>query len=74
MTVIAAGGARYDADYAVLAVPPLTWNRIAFSPRLHVTSTPQMGSNVKFLMRVRDQYWKRTGLAPETAVVMENCD
>jgi monoamine oxidase len=66
VTVTAAGGARYDADYAVLAVPPLTWNRIAFSPRLHVTSTPQMGSNVKFLMRVRDQYWKRTGLAPDS--------
>ena len=28
--------AKYEADYAVLAVPPLTWNRIAFTPRLHV--------------------------------------
>jgi monoamine oxidase len=27
--------------------------------------TPQMGSNVKFLMRTRDQYWKRAGLAPD---------
>jgi monoamine oxidase len=57
---------QYDADYAVLAVPPPTWNRITFTPRLHVGGTPQMGSNVKFLMRTRDQYWKRAGLAPDS--------
>jgi monoamine oxidase len=64
--IVTAGAAQHEADYAVLAVPPLTWNRIAFTPRLHVTGTPQMGSNVKFLMRVRDQYWKRAGLAPDS--------
>ena len=37
----------------MLAVPPLTWNRIAFTPRLHVTAMPQMGSNVKFLMELQ---------------------
>jgi monoamine oxidase len=63
---VTAGATRYEGDYAVLAVPPLTWNRIAFTPRLHVTGTPQMGSNVKFLMRVRDSYWKRAGLAPDS--------
>src|SRR5262249_37580581 len=50
---IVAGGATYEADYAVLAVPPLTWNRMAFTPRLHVTAMPQMGSNVKFLMKTK---------------------
>jgi len=64
--VVTTGTGRHEADYAVLAVPPLTWNRIAFTPRLHVAGTPQMGSNVKFLMSVRDQYWKRAGLAPDS--------
>jgi monoamine oxidase len=63
---VTTGATKHEADYAVLAVPPLTWNRIAFSPRLHVAGTPQMGSNVKFLMRVRDHYWKRAGLAPDS--------
>src|SRR5262249_19644239 len=51
---VVAGAATHDADYAVLAVPPLTWNRIGFTPRLHVTAMPQMGSNVKFLMKTKD--------------------
>ncbi|HYT66544.1 MAG TPA: NAD(P)/FAD-dependent oxidoreductase [Vicinamibacterales bacterium] len=63
--VVSAGGAKHECDFVVLAVPPLTWNRIAFTPRLHVTATPQMGSNVKFLMKVKDQYWQRAGLAPD---------
>jgi monoamine oxidase len=63
--VVAAGGKEYEADYAVLAVPPLTWNRIAFTPRLHVTDTPQMGSNVKFLMKTRDRYWRGSHLGPD---------
>lgn len=63
---VTAAATKHEADYGVLAVPPLTWNRIAFRPRLHVTGAPQMGSNVKFLMRVRDQYWKRAGLAPDS--------
>ena len=30
--VVTAGATKHEADYAVLAVPPLTWNRIAFTP------------------------------------------
>ena len=63
--VVTAGGTAHEGDYAVLAVPPLTWNRVAFTPRLHVPAIPQMGSNVKFLMKVRDQFWRRSGLAPD---------
>ena len=62
---ITAGGRDYEADYAILAVPPLTWNRIAFTPRLHVTAIPQMGSNVKFLMKTKDAFWRRARLAPD---------
>ena len=64
--VVTAGATKHEADYAVLAVPPLTWNRIAFAPRLHVTDVPQMGSNVKFLMKVRDLYWRRAQLGPDS--------
>ena len=62
---VTAGGKDYAADYAILAVPPLTWNRIAFTPRLHVTAVPQMGSNVKFLMKTKDTFWRRARLAPD---------
>jgi monoamine oxidase len=63
--IVTAGGTKHEADYAVLAVPPLTWNRIACTPRLHVTGVPQMGSNVKFLMKVRDLYWRHAHLGPD---------
>jgi len=65
VTVATAAG-TYEADYAVLAVPPLTWNRIAFTPRLHVIDTPQMGSNVKFLMKTKDLYWRASHLGPDS--------
>ena len=64
--VVTAGATKHEADYAVLAVPPLTWNRIAFTPRLHVTDVPQMGSNVKFLMKMRDLHWRQAHLGPES--------
>ena len=63
---VTTGGGRYEADYAVLAVPPLTWNRIAFTPRLHVSSVPQMGSNIKFLMKTKDLYWRASRLSPDS--------
>jgi monoamine oxidase len=58
--------ATHEAEYAVLAIPPLTWNRIAFTPRLHVTDAPQMGSNVKFLMKTKDLYWRTSHLGPDS--------
>ena len=63
--VVTAGGTKHEADYAVLTAPPLTWNRIAFAPPLHVQGVPQMGSNVKFLMKVRDLYWRRSHMGPD---------
>jgi monoamine oxidase len=63
---VTTAAAKYEADYAVLAVPPLTWNRIAFTPRFHVSDTPQMGSNVKFLMKTRDLYWRASHLGPDS--------
>ena len=63
--VVTAGPTKHECDYAVLAIPPLTWNRIAFTPRLHVTALPQMGSNVKFLMKTNQRFWRRGRLSPE---------
>ena len=64
--VVSAGATKHECDYAVLAVPPLTWNRIAFTPRLHVSDTPQMGSNVKFLMKTGSQFWRGSRLSPDS--------
>ena len=65
LVTVTAGSNRYECNYAVLAAPPLTWNRIAFRPRLHLTSVPQMGSNVKFLMKTKDKFWERSKLSPD---------
>ena len=63
--VVTAGSTKHECDFVVLAIPPLTWNRIAFTPRLHVTALPQMGSNVKFLMKTKDRFWRRGKLSPD---------
>jgi len=64
--IVTTAAAKYEADYAILAVPPATWNRIAFTPQLHVPDIPQMGSNIKFLMKTRDLFWRGSGLGPDS--------
>jgi monoamine oxidase len=51
-------GTKYLADDVVLAVPPSTWNRIAFDPPLPTELTPQMGLALKVLAVVKSQFWK----------------
>ncbi|MEO6212516.1 MAG: NAD(P)/FAD-dependent oxidoreductase, partial [Vicinamibacterales bacterium] len=59
---VAAGDRNIEADHVVLAVPPSVWNRIAITPMLPVELAPQMASNVKFLMSLRDRsVWNTTG-------------
>jgi monoamine oxidase len=60
-----ADGRVLDGDQVVVAVPPGTWNRIAFDPVLPAHIHPQVGSNVKFLMRVRGEFWRRAKLSPD---------
>jgi monoamine oxidase len=62
--VTTAAGATHDADYAVVAVPPFVWNRIAFDPAPPPAMRPQAGSNVKYLIGVRDRFWRRAKIAP----------
>ncbi|HEY7058539.1 MAG TPA: NAD(P)/FAD-dependent oxidoreductase [Vicinamibacterales bacterium] len=64
--VLTRAGTRFEADQVIIAVPPPTWNRLAISPPLPVTSMPQMGSNVKFLMALKSRFWKASGLAPDS--------
>jgi monoamine oxidase len=52
-------GAVLEADHVILAIPPTVWNRIAITPLLPAALAPQMGTNVKFLMAMKDrQPWK----------------
>lgn len=64
-TVRLRDGTTLEADHVILAVPPSTWNRIAFAPLLPTGLAPQMGSNLKFLMRVRGRFWEREHLSPD---------
>ncbi len=59
-----ADGRTLEGDQVVIAVPPNTWNRIAFDPVLPAHIHPQVGSNVKYLMRVRREFWTRARLSP----------
>jgi monoamine oxidase len=63
--VTLASGEALEADDVILAVPPSAWNRIGIEPPLPPQLSPQMGSNVKFLMAVQRPFWAAEGLAPD---------
>jgi len=51
----------------ILAVPPSVWHRIAFTdPELHarLAGAPQLGSNIKALMRFDRRFWKDFASSP----------
>jgi monoamine oxidase len=58
------GGLR--ADDVIVAVPPSVWDRIAFSPSLPPALAPQMGANIKYLMSLRDRFWRANGQSPSS--------
>jgi monoamine oxidase len=57
--VVLADGTVLDCDDVVLTAPPSVWTRIGFTPPLPAHVLPQMGSNVKYLMSVRGEFWRR---------------
>ncbi|MGH7064661.1 MAG: flavin monoamine oxidase family protein [Stellaceae bacterium] len=57
VTVGLSDGRPLTADDAILAVPPSVWGRIEFSPALPPALTPQMGSNIKYLMSLQSRFW-----------------
>ena len=53
-------GKVFEADHAVLAIPPGTWNRIDFTPDLPTVLRPQVGHVVKFLSAVDTKSWPKS--------------
>ncbi|HEY8551372.1 MAG TPA: FAD-dependent oxidoreductase [Vicinamibacterales bacterium] len=63
--ITVASGEVLEGDDVILAVPPSVWNRIGIEPALPGTLAPQMGSNVKYLVALRNAFWRRAGVAPD---------
>lgn len=66
VTLLLSDGRALEADDAVLTVPPSTFARIAFDPPLPARLAPQMGANVKQLLRLNGRFWRGEGLAPDS--------
>ena len=64
--VTLASGRVLEAEHVLLTAPPSVWNRIAFEPLLPGTLMPQMGSNVKCLIALKNRFWRNAGLAPDS--------
>lgn len=65
-TVTLSDARQLEADDVILAVPASTWNRIAFDPPLPSELVPQMGTNTKFLVAVKDRFWEQEKLSPKS--------
>lgn len=59
-------GRTIECDDVVLAVPPTVWNKIEFSPGMPELFKIQMGSNVKYLAKVKSRFWEDAGMAPDS--------
>lgn len=65
VAITTALSSRFEAEHVVLALPPTLWDQIAFDPPLPADLTPQLGSNVKYLARLADRFWRRQQVCPE---------
>ena len=61
-----ANGRVLEAEHVLLTAPPSVWNRIAFDPLLPLTLMPQMGSNIKCLIALKNRFWRNADLAPDS--------
>ncbi|MBL9119637.1 MAG: FAD-dependent oxidoreductase [Phycisphaerae bacterium] len=66
LVVECADGRTIECDDVVVAVPPPVWKTITFDPALPAALKPQMGSNVKYLAKLKGPFWKEKGLAPDS--------
>jgi monoamine oxidase len=64
--VTLANGRMLEADHVLLTAPPSVWNRMAFDPLLPLTLMPQMGSNIKCLIALKNRFWRNAELAPDS--------
>ncbi len=65
VTVTLASGQTAEADDVILAVPPSIWNKVGFEPALRPELAPQMGTNIKYLIGLKGEFWKAAKLAPD---------
>jgi monoamine oxidase len=61
-----ADGRNFTADDVILTVPPSVWDQIAFDPELPEALRPQMGHNVKYLISLKNRFWREDNLSPES--------
>lgn len=66
VTVICADGRSFTGDDAILTVPPSVWDAIKFDPPLPEMLRPQMGHNVKYLISLKNRFWLKDDLSPES--------
>lgn len=64
--VTLADGNILEGDDLILTAPPRVWHKIAFDPPLPGQLAPQMGTNVKFLMVVKERFWTKARLTPNS--------
>jgi monoamine oxidase len=59
-------GEQIVADDVILSVPPSVWDRIRFAPPLPPLLRPQLGSNVKYLISLKNRFWKEGRRSPDS--------
>lgn len=59
-TITLGDGSKLEVDDVILTAPPTTWNKINFRPVLPHTLAPQMGTNIKYLVHLKDRVWKKS--------------
>ena len=63
--VTLASGKVLEAEHVLLTAPPSVWNKIAIDPVLPAALTPQMGTNIKYLLSLKSAVWRRSEMGPE---------
>jgi monoamine oxidase len=66
VVVSCADGREITADDVVVSVPPSVWKTIAFDPGLPPGLAPQMGADVKYLMSLKNRFWKEAKLSADS--------
>ena len=64
--IVGCDGREFAADDVIVTTPPTVWGTIKFEPPLPADMKPQMGSNVKYLASLRNQFWKATRSSPNS--------
>jgi monoamine oxidase len=66
VVVTCADGREIVAADVIVSVPPSVWKTITFEPDLPPALVPQMGSDVKYLMSLKNRFWKDAKLSADS--------